>query len=75
MGELVVERVRKAEMIAWFLVCGGAVGADLWRGGGQGFERVRLWRGGACQGLRERQEARLAGVGISGLADGTFSRA
>ena len=30
-------------------------------------ERVR--------GLRERQEARLAGVVIPGLADGTFSRA
>lgn len=27
------------------------------------------------RGLRERQEARLAGVVIPGLADGTFSRA
>jgi hypothetical protein len=39
------------------------------------FERVRLWRCGACQGLRERQEARLVGVVIPELADGTFSRA
>lgn len=39
------------------------------------FERVDLWRCGACQGLRERQEARLAGVVILELADGTFSRA
>ena len=36
---------------------------------------VSLWRCEACQELRERQKARLAGVGIPGLADGTFSRA
>lgn len=42
MGELVVERVRKAEMIAGiFSVCGEAVGTDLWCGGGM-VERVRL---------------------------------
>lgn len=29
-------------------------GADLWRDGGQGFERVDLWRCGACQGRDER---------------------
>lgn len=43
------------------------------RGGGI-VERVDSWRCGACQRLRERQEARLAGVVIPAFADGTFSR-
>jgi len=39
-----LERVREVEMIAWVFGLGWrAAGADLWRGGGQGFERVRLW--------------------------------
>lgn len=48
------------------MVCGGAVEADLWRGGGM-VERVRL--GGFVErvrGLRERQEARLSGTVIPG---------
>ena len=47
----------------------------MWRYGGQGFERVDSWRYESCQGLRERQEARVSGTVIPGLADGTFSRA
>lgn len=43
----------KVEKIGGMAACGEAAGADLWRGGGQGFERVDLWRGGVCQGLRE----------------------
>ena len=58
-----------------FLVCGEAVEADFMVRCWVSFELVRLWRCGACRGLRERQEAQLAGVGIPGLADGTFSRA
>lgn len=49
--------------------------ADLWCGGGQGFERVDSWRCGACQGLRERQEAeavKTAVWGDSGGSSGVF---
>lgn len=69
-----LERVRKVWAVVSFWsvvelrerICGASVGE--FRAGG-------FWRCGACQGLRERQEARLAGVVILELADGTFSRA
>lgn len=54
-------------MRSWRLICGAVV---------EMVERVRL--GGFVErvrGLRERLEARLAGVVILELADGTFSRA
>lgn len=61
MGESGVERVGEGLESVGFLVCGGAAGGGyLWRDGGQGFERVDLWRCGACQGLREWQEAEAA---------------
>lgn len=41
-GNLGLGEAGKVEIIAGFLVCGGATGADLWRGGGGIFERVRL---------------------------------
>jgi len=71
MGELVVAVCAKVWKSAGFLVCGGAAEADLWRGGGKvssgrirgAVERVR--------GLRERQEARLAGVVIPGGGGGS----
>lgn len=71
MGELVVVVCAKVWKSAGFLVCGGAAEADLWRGGGKvssgrirgAVERVR--------GLRERQEARLAGVVIPGGGGGS----
>ena len=40
MGDFVVAVCAKVWKSAGFLVCGGATGADLWRGGGQGFERM-----------------------------------
>lgn len=40
MGESGVAVCAKVWKSAGFLVCGGATGADLWRGGGQGFERM-----------------------------------
>lgn len=43
------------------LVCGEVIEADSWCGVGE-----FRWRCGACQGLRERQEARLAGAVIPG---------
>lgn len=66
MGELVVAVCAKVWKSAGFLVCGGAAEADLWRGGGQGFERADSWHCGARQRSRERQEVRLAGAVIPG---------
>ena len=45
--------------------------ADLWCGGGQGFERVDSWRCGACQGLRERQEAEVVKTAVWGDSGGS----
>lgn len=61
MGELVVAVCAKVWKSAGFLVCGGAAEADLWRGGGQGFERADSWRCGACQ-----RSERAAGGAASG---------
>lgn len=49
MGESGVERVGEGLEERRVFVCGGAAGADLWRDGGQGFER---WIRGAVERVR-----------------------
>lgn len=46
----------------------------FWCGGGQGFERVDSWRCGACQGLREWQEAEAVKVSVWGESGGCSGR-
>lgn len=70
MGELVVAVCAKVWKSAGFLVCGGAAEADLWRGGGQGFERADSWRCGAGQELREWQEAEAVKASVWGEPGG-----
>ena len=74
MGELVVAVCAKVWKSAGFLVCGGAAEADLWRGGGQGFERADSWRCGACQELREWQEAEAVKASVWGEPGGCSGR-
>lgn len=49
-----LERVRKVWAVVSFWSVVELRGADLWRDGGQGFERVDSWRCGECQGTDER---------------------
>lgn len=74
MGELVVAVCAKVWKSAGFLVCGGAAEADLWRGGGQGFERADSWRCGAGQELREWQEAEAVKASVWGEPGGCSGR-